>query len=53
MGHTLSCLKGGYIHRRHDEIRDLLAAAIDDVAYDVLIEPVLASSTGEVPSSAK
>ncbi|XP_028417275.1 uncharacterized protein LOC114541674 [Dendronephthya gigantea] len=51
--HALSCLKGGFIHRRHNEIRDLLAAAIDDVAYDVSIEPALAPLTGEVlPSSA-
>ena len=51
--HALSCLKGGFIHRRHDEIRDLLAAAIDEVAYDVSTEPALAPLTGEVlPPSA-
>ena len=51
--HALSCLKGGFIHRRHDEIRDLLAAAISDVAYDVSTEPALAPLTGEVlPPSA-
>jgi hypothetical protein len=48
--HALSCLKGGFIHRRHDEIRDLLATAIDDVAYDVSTEPALAPLTGEVLS---
>ena len=36
--HALSCLKGGFIHRRHDEIRDLLAAAIDEVAHDVRVD---------------
>ena len=35
LDHALSWLKGGFIHRRHDEIRDLLAAAINDVAYNV------------------
>lgn len=41
VGHALSCLKGGFIHRRHDEIRDLLAAIIHEVAHDVFIEPGL------------
>ena len=41
-------MKGGFIHRRHDEIRDLLAAAIDEVAYDVSTEPAFAPLTGEV-----
>jgi hypothetical protein len=51
--HALSCLKGGFIHRRHDEIRDLLAATIDEVAYDVSIEPPLTPLSGEIlPSSA-
>ena len=46
--HALSCLKGGFIHRRHDEIRDLLATAIDEVAYEVTTEPALISLSGEV-----
>ncbi len=51
--HTLSCLKGGFIHRCHDEIRDLLAATINEVAYDVSIEPLLTPLSGEIlPSSA-
>ena len=46
--HTLSCLKGGFIHHRHDEIRDLLTIALDEVAYDVTTEPDLAPLSGEV-----
>ena len=45
--HALSCLKGGFIHRRHHEVRDLLAAAIDEVTYDVSTEPALAPLSGE------
>ena len=42
-----------FIHRRHDEIRDLLAAAMSDVAYDVSTDPAPAPLTGEVlPPSA-
>ena len=42
-----------FIHRRHDEIRDLLAAVLKEVSYDVSSEPALAPLTGEVfPSSA-
>ena len=51
--HALSCLKGGFIHRRHDEIRDLPAATIDEVAHDVSIEPPPTPLSGEIlPSSA-
>ena len=46
--HALSCLKGGFIHCRHDEIRDLLTVALDEVAYDVTTEPALAPLSGEV-----
>ena len=46
--HTLSSLKGGFIPRRHDEIRDLLAAVLKEVSYDVSSEPALVLLTGEV-----
>ena len=43
--HALTCLKGGFIHRRHDEIRDLLAAVLKEVSYDASSEPALAPLT--------
>ena len=36
------------LKRRHDNIRDLLAEMIDDVANNVLIETPLQTLTGEV-----
>jgi hypothetical protein len=51
--HAVSCLKDGFVHRRHDEIHDLLATVINEVAYDVSTEPALTPLTGEVlPPSA-
>ena len=53
MDHAVSCLKGGFVHRRHDEIRDLLATVIDEGHHDVSTEPALTPLTGEVlPPSA-
>ena len=48
MDHALSCLNGGYIHRRHDRIRDLFARILNDVAHGVQTEPHLQQLTGEV-----
>ena len=48
MDHALSCTNGGYIHRRHDRIRDLFAGILKDVAHGVQIEPHLQPLTGEV-----
>jgi hypothetical protein len=52
----MPCLKGGFIHRRHDEVRDqtiFLAAAIDEVTYDVSTEHALAPLSEEtLPPSA-
>ena len=45
--HAMQCLSGGFIHKRHDGIRDALAKIIDEVAYDVRIEPPLEPLTGE------
>ena len=44
--HALSCPKGGFVYQRHNELRDTLAAMIDEVCQDVKMEPVLESSTG-------
>ena len=51
--HAVSCLKGGFIHRRHDELKDILAKLLDEVAYDVSIKPQLSPLSGEIlPPSA-
>ena len=45
--HAVHCEKGGYIHMRHDEIRDTFANLMSEVCYDVEIEPKLQSLQGE------
>ena len=45
--HANTCAKGGFIIRRHDQIRDMIAELVDDVAFDVRIEPPLQPITGE------
>ena len=37
----MMCLTGGFIHARHDEVRDLFAELVAEVAYDVEVEPRL------------
>ena len=51
--HAMNCLTGGFIHKRHDGIRDIMAKAMKDVTYDVCIEPPLQPLSGEnLPSGA-
>ena len=51
--HAMQCMRGGYVTRRHDRIRDLFAKLLDDVATGVHIEPALQPLTGEnLPKSA-
>ena len=45
--HAMSCLKGGFIHQRHDEIRDTIANLTKEVCNDVEVEPHLIKLTGE------
>ena len=45
--HAMSCLKGGFIHQRHDDIRDLFGQLATEVSHDVEIEPALLPLTGE------
>ena len=39
--HAMSCPKGGYIHQRHDEVRDILAKILEEISNDVETEPHL------------
>ena len=48
MDHAMSCMKEGYVHKRHDRIRDLFAKVMDDVAQGVRTEPPLTPLTGEI-----
>ena len=51
--HAMQCLNGGFVHKRHDGIRDALAKVINEIAYDVRIEPPLEPLTGEdLPTTA-
>ena len=47
---TLSCKKGGFVHRRHDAIRDMTGDLLNEVCHDVCIEPPLLELTGETLS---
>ena len=50
VNHAMSCMKGGFVHRRHD-VQDLFATLLKDVCHDVEVEPHLETLTGEVLSS--
>ena len=48
MEHAMSCARGGYVHRRHDCIRDPLAKIMNDVTHEVETEPHLQPLSGEI-----
>ena len=47
INHTMICPKGGYVHLRHNQIRDIEAKLLSEVCHDVVIEPPLLPLTGE------
>ena len=47
INHTMTCTKGGYVHLRHNQIRDIEAKLLSEVCHDVVIEPPLLPLTGE------
>ena len=49
--HAMSCTKGGFVHRRHDDVRDLFASLIMDVYPDFEVEPHVQTLTGELFTS--
>ena len=46
--HALSCKVGGFVIRRHNDIRDTFATLLQSVAKEVEIEPQLTPLTGEI-----
>ena len=45
--HALDCKKCGFIHSRHDQLRNLEAKMLSDACQDIEIEPQLQPLTGE------
>ena len=45
--HALSCTRGGYVAVRHNEIRDAIAALLEETCHNVEIEPALQPLSGE------
>ena len=45
--HALNCAKGGFIHQRHNRVRNLFANLMSEIHRDVAIEPLLMPLTGE------
>jgi hypothetical protein len=52
--HSQICQLGGFVHMRHDEVRDILALEMRTILKDVEVEPHLTKVTGEIlhPGSA-
>jgi len=47
VNHALVCMQGGFIHQRHDELRDCLANVVSEVCKDVKVEPRLLKLSSE------
>ena len=47
INHSMTCLKGGYVHLRHNQVRDLEAKLLSEVCHDIVTEPVLLPLSGE------
>jgi hypothetical protein len=45
--HASSCKVGGFIHMRHNDVRDITAKLLDEVCHNVAIEPALIPLSGE------
>ena len=45
--HALQCQKGGFVNRRHDNIRDFLVCLLKEVCTSVQAEPHLTNLSGE------
>ena len=47
MNHALICAKGGFVNKRHNELRDIEAELLDEVCTSVTTEPRLQPLSGE------
>ena len=47
IAHCLSCKNGGFVHIRHNTIRDTVGQLVKEVCKDVQLEPTLLPVTGE------
>ena len=47
INHCLSCKRGGFVHMRHNAVRDTFAELLEEVCKDVCIEPQLLPVNGE------
>ena len=47
LDHAVSCITGGFIHRRHDNLRDTFACLLELISTEVSTEPILQPLTGE------
>ena len=43
----MSCIKGGFVSIRHNDLRDLMQIMLSEVCKDIEIEPKLTPLTGE------
>ena len=48
INHCLTCKHGGFIHFRHNAVRDTVGKLVGEICKDVRIEPALLPVTGEV-----
>ena len=39
--HAMPGMEGGFVHKRHDEVRDLFTSLLKDVCHNVEVEPHL------------
>jgi len=46
--HALCCMKGGFIHTRHDDLRNTFANLLSEICNDVAIEPSMLALNDEL-----
>ena len=54
LNHAFSCKKGGFVSKRHNDLRNITASLLGEVCKDVCVEPNLSELSGEtlVPKTA-